>query len=94
MHNHFRRLWFYLKNYKFSFYSALFLKLLSSFLSVLEPFILGLAITELTNNLLLMARKEPSASLNVNYILMILTLYLLRGTWGAGREAPDFDVNN
>ncbi|MDO4635269.1 MAG: ABC transporter ATP-binding protein [Streptococcus sp.] len=79
MHNHFRRLWFYLKNYKFSFYSALFLKLLSSFLSVLEPFILGLAITELTNNLLLMARKEPSASLNVNYILMILTLYLLRG---------------
>lgn len=79
MHNHFRRLWFYLKNYKFSFYSALFLKLLSSFLSVLEPFILGLAITELTNNLLSMARKEPSASLNVNYILMILTLYLLRG---------------
>lgn len=79
MHNHFRRLWFYLKNYKFSFYSAIFLKLLSSFLSVLEPFILGLAITELTNNLLLMARKEPSASLNVNYILMILTLYLLRG---------------
>lgn len=79
MHNHFRRLWIYLKNYKFSFYSAIFLKLLSSFLSVLEPFILGLAITELTNNLLSMARKEPSASLNVNYILMILTLYLLRG---------------
>lgn len=79
MHNHFRRLWIYLKNYKFSFYSAIFLKLLSSFLSVLEPFILGLAITELTNNLLSMARKEPSASLNVNYILMILTIYLLRG---------------
>lgn len=79
MHNHFRRLWIYLKNYKFSFYSSIFLKLLSSFLSVLEPFILGLAITELTNNLLSMARKEHSASLNVNYILMILTLYLLRG---------------
>lgn len=74
-----KRLWSYLRRYRLSFYTAIFLKLLSSLLSVLEPFILGLAITELTNNLVAIAKGAEGASLNVNYILMILTIYLLRG---------------
>lgn len=74
-----KRLWSYLRRYRLSFYTAIFLKLLSSLLSVLEPFILGLAITELTNNLAAISKGKEGASLNVNYILMILTIYLLRG---------------
>lgn len=42
------RLWSYLKAYRFSVFFAVFLKILSVVMSVLEPFVLGLAITELT----------------------------------------------
>ena len=41
------RLWSYLKAYRFSVFFAVFLKVLSVVMSVLEPFVLGLAITEL-----------------------------------------------
>ncbi|ETJ06982.1 MAG: Multidrug resistance ABC transporter ATP-binding and permease protein, partial [Streptococcus parasanguinis DORA_23_24] len=49
------RLWSYLKAYRFSVFFAVFLKIVSVIMSVIEPFILGLAITELTSNLLAMA---------------------------------------
>lgn len=52
----FLRLWSYLTRYKATLFLAIFLKVLSSFMSVLEPFILGLAITELTANLVDMAK--------------------------------------
>ena len=47
----FMRLWVYLKNYKSALFLAIFLKGLASVMSVAEPFILGLASTELTANL-------------------------------------------
>ena len=50
--NVFLRLWDYLQQYKGALFLAIFLKVFSSVMSVLEPFILGLAITELTANLL------------------------------------------
>jgi len=50
------RLWSYLKAYRFSIFLAVFLKILSTVMSVIEPFVLGLAITELTSNLLDMAK--------------------------------------
>lgn len=77
--NVFLRLWDYLQQYKGALFLAIFLKVFSSVMSVLEPFILGLAITELTANLLDMARGVAGAHINISYIAMILALYFLRG---------------
>ena len=73
------RLWSYLKAYRFSVFFAVFLKILSVVMSVLEPFVLGLAITELTKNLLDMAKGLSGASINTAYIGTVLIIYLFRG---------------
>lgn len=73
------RLWSYLKAYRFSVFFAVFLKILSVVMSVLEPFVLGLAITELTKNLLDMANGLSGARINTGYIGTVLTIYLFRG---------------
>lgn len=73
------RLWSYLKAYRFSVFFAVFLKILSVIMSVLEPFVLGLAITELTKNLLDMAKGLSGASINTGYIGTVLIIYLFRG---------------
>ena len=73
------RLWSYLKAYRFSIFLAVFLKILSAVMSVIEPFVLGLAITELTSNLLDMAKGVAGDGLNTSYIAIILVIYLLRG---------------
>lgn len=77
--NAFLRLWDYLRHYKGALFFAIFLKVLSSVMSVLEPFVLGLAITELTANLIDMAKGVPGAHINTTYIGVILVLYFLRG---------------
>ena len=73
------RLWSYLTAYRFSVFFAVFLKIVSVIMSVIEPFILGLAITELTSNLLAMANGVAGAGINTSYIVVILVIYLLRG---------------
>ena len=73
------RLWSYLKAYRFSVFFAVFLKILSVVMSVLEPFVLGLAITELTKNLLDMANGLSGAHINTDYIGTVLIIYLFRG---------------
>lgn len=73
------RLWSYLKAYRFSVFFAVFLKILSVIMSVLEPFVLGLAITELTKNLLDMANGLAGAGINTSYIGTVLIIYLFRG---------------
>ena len=73
------RLWSYLKAYRFSVFFAVFLKILSVVMSVLEPFVLGLAITELTKNLLDMAKGLSGAAINTGYIGTVLIIYLFRG---------------
>lgn len=73
------RLWSYLKAYRFSVFFAVFLKILSVVMSVLEPFVLGLAITELTKNLLDMANGLSGAHINTGYIGTVLIIYLFRG---------------
>ena len=75
----FARLWSYLKAYRFSVFFAVFLKVLSVVMSVLEPFVLGLAITELTKNLLDMANGLSGAGINTGYIGTVLIIYLFRG---------------
>ena len=77
--NAFLRLWDYLGHYKGALFFAIFLKVLSSVMSVLEPFVLGLAITELTANLIDMAKGIPGAHIDTTYIGVILVLYFLRG---------------
>lgn len=73
------RLWSYFKAYRFSVFLAVFLKIVSVIMSVIEPFILGLAITELTSNLLAMANDVAGSGINTSYIAVILVIYLLRG---------------
>ena len=76
--NSFVRLWGYLKVYKAAVLLAVFLKIVSVVMSVLEPFVLGLAITELTQNLLDMAKGLPGAAINSSYIAWIMLLYFIR----------------
>ncbi|WNZ87641.1 ABC transporter ATP-binding protein [Streptococcus iniae] len=72
------RLWSYLRKYKFSLLAALFLKVMSAVMSALEPFVLGLAITEISKNLIDMARGVEGASINKSYIGLILVIYFIR----------------
>ena len=74
----FARLWSYLKVYKFAVAFAIFLKILSVVMSVVEPFVLGLSITELTNNLLDMAKGVAGAQINVSYVGWVMILYFVR----------------
>ncbi|WP_394468109.1 ABC transporter ATP-binding protein [Streptococcus anginosus] len=75
----FMRLWSYLKVYKLSVILAIFLKVVSIVMSVLEPFVLGLAITELTRNMLDIVKGVEGASINTTYVFGVMALYLLRG---------------
>lgn len=91
----FLRLWYYLKTYKGSLFLAIFLKILSSVMNVLEPFILGLVMTELTANLIDMARGVQGAHLNIRYITMILFLYFLRGLlYSIGSYGSNYFMTN
>jgi len=74
----FARLWSYLKVSKFAVAFAIFLKILSVVMSVVKPFVLGLAITELTNNLLDMAKGVAGAQINVSYVGWVMVLYFVR----------------
>lgn len=75
----FDRLWSYLQAYRLSLYLAIFLKIVSVIMSVLEPVVIGLAITELTKNILDMSKGVEGAHINVSYVGVVLVFYLLRG---------------
>ena len=75
----FVRLWDYLRAYRFAVIFATLLKILSVVMSVIEPSILGLAITELTANLTDMARGVAGAEINVGYVGWVMIVYLFRG---------------
>ena len=75
----FVRLWGYLRSYRFAVIFATLLKILSVVMSVIEPYILGLAITELTANLTDMARGVAGAQINAGYVGWVMIVYLFRG---------------
>ena len=75
----FGRLWSYLQAYRFPLYLAIFLKIVSVIMSVLEPVVIGLAITELTKNTLDIMKGVEGARINVSYVGWVLVVYLLRG---------------
>lgn len=74
----FLRLWDYLKHYKGSLFLAIFLKIVAAVMNVLEPFVLGLVITELTKNLLDMANGVAGAAINSHYVFWTLVIYAIR----------------
>ncbi|PNY22311.1 putative ABC transporter ATP-binding protein [Streptococcus parauberis] len=77
----FKRIWTYLRKYKTSLISAFLLKVVSALMSSLEPFVLGLAITEISNNLIEMAKGVEGAGINKSYIAFILFLYFIRAVF-------------
>lgn len=76
--NQLLRLWTYLRHYRYAFFGSLFSATVQSILNVLEPFILGLAITELSNNVADMLREVPGAAINYSYLGRILLIYFIR----------------
>ena len=75
----FGRLWSYLQVYRFPLYLAIFLKIISVIMSVIEPVVIGLAITELTKNTLDIIKGVEGAHINVSYVGLVLVFYLWRG---------------
>lgn len=73
------KIWRYLRHYKGSLFLSFFMVFLSVAMTVIEPFMLGLAITELSSNLIEMARGVEGAGINYDYIFWVLVLYTLRG---------------
>lgn len=74
------RLWDYIKTYKFRFFLSLFLGLLTIVNMTLNPIFLGLAITELTQNIMDMARGVPGAGVNFAYIGWVALVIVVNST--------------
>lgn len=71
--NVFLRLWDYLKHYQGPLYLAVFLKIVAAVASVIEPFILGLMVTELTSSLM------AGRPIDGQKILFLIIVYIIRG---------------
>ncbi len=71
--NVFLRLWDYLKHYQGTLYLAVFLKIVAAVASVIEPFILGLMVTELTSSLM------AGRPIDGQKILFLIIVYIIRG---------------
>ncbi|MFC3929028.1 ABC transporter ATP-binding protein [Streptococcus caprae] len=74
----FKRIWGYLKRYRLGLFAAVFLKVVSTVMNVLEPFVLGLIITELTANITALVQGQPGAGINTTKIALLLALYAIR----------------
>lgn len=75
----FQRIWPYLHLYKGKLFFSLFLVFLQVITNVLEPFIFGLIITEVSSNVIDMINDVPGAGINYSYIYMIIAIYFVRG---------------
>ncbi|MGO4937215.1 ABC transporter ATP-binding protein [Fundicoccus sp. Sow4_H7] len=73
------KVWQYMKPYKVSLFISIFLTFIQVITSVIEPFVLGLVITEITNNVVAMVQEVEGAGINYSYIFMMLIFYLIRG---------------
>lgn len=77
--NVFKRTWGYLKKYRSTVFLSLFYTVFAAVMNVLEPFVLGLIITEITNNVIEIMAGVEGAGLNYPYILTWLVIYFFRG---------------
>ena len=73
-----KRIWPYFGNYRGRLFFALFLVLVQVVTNVLEPFVFGLIITEISSNVLDMI-NGAGTSLNYSYIYTIIIIYFVRG---------------
>ena len=74
-----KRLWHYISPYKVRFILAMICTVLAMISQAIEPFVFGLAITELTSNVVEIAKGIPGAAINFEYIRNVLMLYFARG---------------
>lgn len=75
----FKRIWQYMKPYKFQFIGAMIATVIMTAASAVEPVVLGLAITELTANIIAISKDMPGAGINYDYIGWVCVLYFVRG---------------
>lgn len=75
-----RRLWNYIKPYKVGFFAAICLTMLCMLMNALQPFIIGLALTEVGNNVADMLKGVPGAKVNFAYVRQII--YVMLGVAG------------
>lgn len=74
-----RRVWPYVKKYKGQFIIGILMIILVAVTAALEPFILGLAITEIGKNVVDMVNDVPGAGVNFSYVYRIMLFYGVRG---------------
>lgn len=82
IYSSFLRIWPFLKPYKGRLFGSLILVTLQVITNVLEPFIFGLMITEITSNVVDMIRGVNGAGLNYSYLYTMLIIYFIRGVIG------------
>lgn len=75
------KLWHYIKPYKGQFFLAMLATIWMNIAGVLEPIVLGLAITELTSNVVDMMHQVPGAGINFQYVAYVALLYFIRGVF-------------
>lgn len=75
----YQRIWDYMRPYKGQFAAAMLATVVMVFSSVIEPIVLGLAITELSRNVVDMLQGVPGAGINYGYIGRVMLLYFIRG---------------
>ncbi|WP_311431646.1 ABC transporter ATP-binding protein [Facklamia hominis] len=73
------RIWVYMRPYKWQFIFSNIALVISIISSALEPYIFGLAITKLAENVIQISRGVPGAHVEFSYIRNILILYAIRG---------------
>lgn len=81
-----KQMWAYLKPYKLQFIGAMLATVLMTLASALEPVVLGLAITELTNNMIEIVQEVPGAGINYEYIGWVCVAYFVRGMFFHGSQ--------
>lgn len=90
-----KRLWGYLRVYRGQFILAIIATIIQTIASAAEPVILGLAITELSHNVVAIVKNEPGAGINYPYIAMVCLLYFVRGMgYYGGQFIGQFTLTN
>ncbi|MDN6161291.1 MAG: ABC transporter ATP-binding protein/permease [Atopostipes sp.] len=74
-----KRVWPYIKKYQGQFALGIFMIVLVAITAGLEPFVLGLAITEIGENVVDMVNGVPGAGINFTYIYRVMLFYGIRG---------------
>lgn len=77
--NNVAKLWHYIRPYRLAVFATLAMLIVNAIATVVEPYILGLAITEITKNLLDISRGIEGAGFNYSYLFRILVIYFVRG---------------